>query len=600
MVQDIQDGEAYKEHQKPGGFFTVRENTGLILCCDGVQLFKSSTQAFWPILLAATSLPPGIRINAENLILAGVWQGHTKPPMNIILGQVLDKLEHINTHGIPFNFNGPKLIRAKLLVCVFDLPARASATNFVQFNGYYSCLYCTVEGKHTSHKHIFLPDEHHQPRSKHSIKKNVEDAEKQGSTVMGVKGKSVLSSSVDIVEAVPVDYMHGVLEGVARRLLSAYVDSKNHMHCYYLGRVTEEIDKRLKQIKPPQEFRRSPRSVCSMKQWKAAEFRAWLLYYCLPVLSDLLPPKYIYHLSLLVSTMHILLGDMIPVGDVDKAQKMLELFYELTPQLYGEEICTANMHILIHLSQCVKNWGPLWGYSCFGFESMNGHLRKSCHGTGYVLPQLVHNVRMRQLLPIKANKIASSANSNVASFIHSLAGVTEKADELEIKSRIVHKKLNELITDALKSAGFLDLTVTQANLPVCEKIRYKSVIYSIAPKEEHCRDGSTCVFSYQSQLKFGSIIQFCYCSEILIAVINVFECLDRTIWDNIRPSTHPKLNRLCCNSITEFVYCVKKLSVTLNYVAVPASCIFVKCIHIPTKHTLFDYITTIPNMFEHH
>ena len=82
-----------------------------------------------------------------------------------------------------------------------------------------------------------------------------------------------------------------------------------------------------------------------MKQWKAAEFRAWLLYYCLPVLSALLPPNDIYHFPLLVSAMHILLRNMIPVGDVDKAQKMLELFYELTPQLYGRrkfalQICT--------------------------------------------------------------------------------------------------------------------------------------------------------------------------------------------------------------------------------------------------------------------
>lgn len=135
-----------------------------------------------------------------------------------------------------------------------------------------------------------------------------------------------------------------------------------------------------------------------MKQWKASEFRAWLLYYCLPVLSGIMPSDYIYHLSLLISAIHILLGDTIILADVDKAHKQLALFYRLVPELYCEEICTANMHTLIHLSQFVLDWGPLWGFSCFGFESMNGHLRTSCHGTGYVLPQLVHTVRMRQML----------------------------------------------------------------------------------------------------------------------------------------------------------------------------------------------------------
>ena len=94
-----------------------------------------------------------------------------------------------------------------------------------------------------------------------------------------------------------------------------------------------------------------------MKQWKASEFRAWLLFYSLPVLSGLLPPDYIYHLPLLVPAMHILLGDAIQIADIEKVQEQLELFYRLVPQLYQFEICTANMHCVIHLSQFVRNWG---------------------------------------------------------------------------------------------------------------------------------------------------------------------------------------------------------------------------------------------------
>ena len=155
------------------------------------------------------------------------------------------------------------------------------------------------------HRQIFLPDEQHEPRCSTTIEQHTRQAEEEGRPIFGINGRSVLSSTLDLVQAVPVDHMHAILEGISRRLLSTCLDSKNHSRRYYLGRVTEEIDKRLKQIKPPQEFRRSPRSLSSFKQWKASEFRAWLLYYCLPVLSDLLPSDYIYHLSLLVSPMHI-------------------------------------------------------------------------------------------------------------------------------------------------------------------------------------------------------------------------------------------------------------------------------------------------------
>ena len=131
------------------------------------------------------------------------------------------------------------------------------------------------------------------------------EAEEKRKPILGVKGTSVLSSSLNLIEGVPIDYMHAILEGISRRILSVCLDSKNHSRRYYLGRATEEIDKRLKCIKPPPEFRRTP--VSSFKQWKASEFRAWLLYYCLPVLYDLLPSDYIYHLSLLDSAVHILL-----------------------------------------------------------------------------------------------------------------------------------------------------------------------------------------------------------------------------------------------------------------------------------------------------
>lgn len=40
-----------------------------------------------------------------------------------------------------------------------------------------------------------------------------------------------------------------------------------------------------------------------------------------------------------------------------------------------------NVHLLRHLVLHVKHWGPLWAYSCFPFESLNGDIKKFFHGT---------------------------------------------------------------------------------------------------------------------------------------------------------------------------------------------------------------------------
>ncbi len=60
--------------------------------------------------------------------------------------------------------------------------------------------------------------------------------------------------------------------------------------------------------------------------------------------------------GLTVSAIHTLLEDTI-LG----AEQQLQLLYQSVPELYGEEVCTACTHALVH-SQCVRvcNWRPLW------------------------------------------------------------------------------------------------------------------------------------------------------------------------------------------------------------------------------------------------
>ena len=47
----------------------------------------------------------------------------------------------------------------------------------------------------------------------------------------------------------------------------------------------------------------------------------------------------------------------------------------------GVKPTTMNVHLLMHLPDCVKSWGPLWAYSCFHFENLNGYLKFLFHGT---------------------------------------------------------------------------------------------------------------------------------------------------------------------------------------------------------------------------
>lgn len=275
-------------------------------------------------------------------------------------------------------------------------------------------------------------------------------AETSGKPVYGVKGHSILSKYIDIVKDVPIDYMHMILEGISKMLLNYWFDGSYRDRRFYLGKEIDELDKMLFRIKPPNSFRRSPRSLHTCNSfWKASEHRAWLLYYAIPLLINVLPPDYIYHLSLLITSIHILLGTTITTEDLNMCQEMLTAFHKLIPQLYPETLLTANFHMLVHLSDCVKDWGPLWGYSTFGFENLNGYLRKYAHGTGNVLPQLVESFMMHQ-----ASNSATTPKENNEETISFIKYLNKTHNPEEMK-KCKQVKLPKEEMDALISSSIL-------------------------------------------------------------------------------------------------------------------------------------------------
>ena len=48
-----------------------------------------------------------------------------------------------------------------------------------------------------------------------------------------------------------------------------------------------------------------------------------------------------------------------------------------------------------HLTFYVRLWGPLWAWSCFGFEDWNAALLQSVHGTGDVTKQCLQKTEMQ-------------------------------------------------------------------------------------------------------------------------------------------------------------------------------------------------------------
>lgn len=148
----------------------------------------------------------------------------------------------------------------------------------------------------------------------------------------------------------------------------------------------------------------------------ASEYRAWTLFYALPVLGGILEDKFFQHYSLFSEALWLLLQSKVTFEDVDKAEALLQQFCLGFSALYGDRHCTANVHTLLHLPDAVRNLGPLWAHSTFPFEGMNGWLSDLYHGTREPQKQIVKAVLERQKL-IAVSEVTHSDDQDVKMFL---------------------------------------------------------------------------------------------------------------------------------------------------------------------------------------
>ena len=57
-VEDVYDGQLYKQHSCPGGFLSNPHNISFLGNTDGVSLIRSNGYGVWPVYLVINEIPP--------------------------------------------------------------------------------------------------------------------------------------------------------------------------------------------------------------------------------------------------------------------------------------------------------------------------------------------------------------------------------------------------------------------------------------------------------------------------------------------------------------------------------------------------------------
>ena len=196
-------------------------------------------------------------------------------------------------HGIEIKSSlnaDPFVSKVVALPGTCDLPAKCLVLNSIQFNESFGCLKCLQPGntfyisaRRLTHIYPFCCNNPNGPkRTKRQHHLDANNAMLNGSISNGTKGHSwlMLLKNYNVVESTTIDYMHCVLLGITKLLLSLWFGSKHSREEYYIRRSVSTLDRYSLKIRPSSCITCKSRSISRhMKYFKASEYRAFLLYY---------------------------------------------------------------------------------------------------------------------------------------------------------------------------------------------------------------------------------------------------------------------------------------------------------------------------------
>lgn len=378
VISDVNNGIWYRSLSVDGDFLTININT------DGVAPFNASKKkSLWPILITINDLEPSERFKKQNIIPAGYWMCDIQPILELFLLPCIEELNDLFENGIVVNKK-----KFKVIVCCMclDSVARAKCLNIKQYNGNYGCTFClhpVVEKRFP----IMDVDIRTLDHFLLCIQKwnDLSPTDKQkGVAIYGVKGRTefLRLKNFNPTTQVPVDFMHCVLLGVMKTLLNLWLDPINHNERFYINTNKKKtLDFRFANIKTYSECTRKSVSLLEYKTFKASELFNFMFYYSKYCLSGLiLEANYYQHFIALLDCMEILYGGSFSIQELDSIKHKLHIFVRDFETLYGKKSMYYNVHLLLHIVDAARLFGPLFTTSLFPFENMNGVLNRFLNG----------------------------------------------------------------------------------------------------------------------------------------------------------------------------------------------------------------------------
>ena len=388
MEKSLEDGFlSIHRPDKTNRFITIDATLNI----DGLPLFRSSAVSIWPILISFGS--------ARQPYPVALYYGIQKPDLTY-LEDLVNEVKSLRENGLVFNGVTVRLGEIKF-VC--DAPARAHFQGILGHTAKRGCGYCRAEGEYAFDRVIF-PDHVGEPRTDETYAKMEENNQKCRSPLVDIVG---------LKSHFPVDEQHSICLGVFRKMCFLYFSKikgntlRGKVSATALSNLSDEISKY--RSCTPSEFQRQIRRLdTELVHYKATEYRSLLLYFGPFLFKKYLSDETLQHFLLLHFSYYVFSSDRHE-DKYEHAQRSIEIFVKRFGTIFGKQSMSYNVHILLHIYDYVKRFGPLKRFSTFPFENYLGLIKRRVRNTRFVYQ---HVLRQLQFV----NKYNKSLNSSDLNF----------------------------------------------------------------------------------------------------------------------------------------------------------------------------------------
>lgn len=242
-----------------------------------------------------------------------------------------------------------------------------------------------------------------------------------------------------------VDPMHNLFLGTGKHVMQIWVDRS-----IITKKDFSRIEQIVAKIVTPRSVGRIPNKIASrFSGFTANQWKNWITVFSPVALKGILPTDHLRCWLLYVRACFLICNHIMTSQAIEEVDQYLTQFCKRFQQLYGPNACTPNMHLHMHLKECLENYGPVHSFWCYSFERHNGMLGRYHTNNQSVEMQIMRKfLREAQLQsldpPCEVNEIFrvdedhSVCDDTEIWKLRSLAQFSNIQSDFSITSNVIH------------------------------------------------------------------------------------------------------------------------------------------------------------------